>query len=78
MQFFRIGRPKIEERIAYIRAYRAARDQADVDRALERLRRDTASGANVMPAILNAVDARVTIGEVGEAFREAIGFRLRQ
>jgi methylmalonyl-CoA mutase N-terminal domain/subunit len=78
MQFFRIGRPKIEERIAYIRAYRAARDQADVDRALERLRRDTASGANVMPAILNAVDARVTIGEVGEAFREAIGFCLRQ
>jgi hypothetical protein len=29
-----------------------------------------------MPAILNAVDAKVTIGEIGEAFREAIGFRL--
>jgi methylmalonyl-CoA mutase N-terminal domain/subunit len=40
------------------------------------LRRHTASGANVMPAILNAVDAKVTIGEIGEAFREAIGFRL--
>jgi methylmalonyl-CoA mutase N-terminal domain/subunit len=76
MQFFRIGRPKIEERIEYIRAYRAARDPKAIDQALERLRHDTASGANVMPAILNAVDAKVTIGEVGEAFREAIGFRL--
>ncbi len=76
MQFFRIGRPKIEERIEYIHAYRAARDPKAVDEALEHLRRRTASGANVMPAILNAVDAKVTIGEIGEAFREAIGFRL--
>jgi (2R)-ethylmalonyl-CoA mutase len=76
MQFFRIGRPKIEERIEYIHAYRAARDPKAVDKALEHLRHHTAIGANVMPAILNAVDAKVTIGEIGEAFREAIGFRL--
>jgi methylmalonyl-CoA mutase N-terminal domain/subunit len=76
MQFFRIGRPKIEERIDYIRAYRAARDQKAVEQALERLRRETASGANVMPAVFNAVDAKVTMGEIGEAFREAIGHRL--
>jgi methylmalonyl-CoA mutase N-terminal domain/subunit len=76
MQFFRIGRPKIEERIDYIRAYRAARDSVAVAEALDSLRRDTAAGLNVMPAVFRAVDAKVTIGEMGEAFREAIGHRL--
>jgi methylmalonyl-CoA mutase N-terminal domain/subunit len=76
MQFFRIGRPKIEERIAYIRNYRAARDQNAVNHALELLRRDTAAGLNVMPAVFRAVDAKVTIGEMGEAFRQAIGHRF--
>ncbi|HEY4775725.1 MAG TPA: methylmalonyl-CoA mutase family protein [Xanthobacteraceae bacterium] len=76
MRFFRIGRPKIEERIAYIRAYRAARDQAALARALARLREDTAMGVNVMPAVFDAVDAQATIGEIGETFRQAIGHSL--
>ncbi len=76
MRFFRIGRPKIEERIAYIRAYRAARDAKAVGRALDRLREDAASGVNIMPAVFAAIDAKATLGEVGETFRQAIGHTI--
>lgn len=76
MDFFRVDRAMMEGRIAYVKAYRADRDAAAVASALDGVRAAAASDANVMPAVLAAVDAKCTLGEVGEAFREAIGYRL--
>ncbi len=76
MKFFRVGRPMIEERIRYVTQYKAARDQQALGRALDRVQAETASGANVMPAVIDAVAAKATLGEIGDAFRRAVGHVL--
>jgi methylmalonyl-CoA mutase N-terminal domain/subunit len=57
-----------------VRALRARRDGAAVDRALAAVRaamRDPA--ANVMPPILDAVRAYATLGEICDIFRAELG-----
>jgi methylmalonyl-CoA mutase N-terminal domain/subunit len=76
MKFFRIGRPMIEQRIRYVRAYRAARDGAAVAGALDAVAAAAAGSANVMSSVFDAVRAKCTLGEVGEAFRKGIGHAL--
>ncbi|NUU20479.1 MAG: protein meaA, partial [Streptomycetaceae bacterium] len=66
---------------ASVRAWRADRDQAAVDTALDRLRVDarswksvgTDAAVNLMPATLDCVRAGVTTGEWAGALREHIG-----
>ncbi len=47
-----------------LKRIRAGRDQAQVAEALSRVRRDAESGANVMPAIVEAVKAYASVGEI--------------
>jgi methylmalonyl-CoA mutase N-terminal domain/subunit len=61
------------ERAAALRALRAERDAPRVARALEGLRVVAAGGANVMPALVEAVKAYATIGEVCGRLREVFG-----
>lgn len=66
--------PEVERRqIERLRRARAARDQAAARRALDAVRRATARGRNTMPAIVEAVKARVTMGEICDVFREVFG-----
>ncbi|MGE0314446.1 MAG: methylmalonyl-CoA mutase [Lautropia sp.] len=66
--------PTVTDRqIAKLQAMRAKRDGAKVERTLARLRADCASGTNVMPAVLECVKAYVTIGEIGQVWREVFG-----
>ncbi len=66
--------PAMEERqIERLRHVRAARDQAAARRALDALRRTTDAGGNTMPAIVAAVRARVTMGEICDVFRQVYG-----
>ncbi len=53
--------------------WRAGRDQAAVDSALERLARDAADGANLMEATLVAARAGATTGEWAGTLREVFG-----
>ena len=76
MRFFRIGRPMIEDRIRYIRDYRKARDGNAVGRALDAVAAAAGGNANVMPSVFEAVRAKCTLGEIGEAFRKGIGHAL--
>jgi ethylmalonyl-CoA mutase len=62
-----------EEMVADVRAWRAARDQAGVEVALDELRRVAASADNVMPATLALVRAGGTTGEWGALMREVFG-----
>ncbi len=67
--------PETEQRkIDALRAFRAGRDQAAVDSALEELA-DAAGDedANLMPATIEAVRARVTGGEIVETLRTLLG-----
>jgi methylmalonyl-CoA mutase N-terminal domain/subunit len=66
--------PEVERRqIERVRRTRAARDQAAARRALDALRRVTEAGGSTMPAIVDAVRARVTIGEICDVFRQVYG-----
>jgi (2R)-ethylmalonyl-CoA mutase len=61
------------DQIARLTEWRAARDQAAVDKALKSLREAAASGANIMPASIAAAKAGATTGEWGEMVRSAFG-----
>jgi (2R)-ethylmalonyl-CoA mutase len=67
--------PEVErERIAALRAWKAARDQPAVDAALAELARVAADdGENIMPATIAAAKAGATTGEWSEVLREAFG-----
>ncbi len=61
------------EQIEKLNAWRAARDETRVRRALQGLRAAAASGANIMPASIEAAKAGVTTGEWGAALRAEFG-----
>jgi ethylmalonyl-CoA mutase len=59
--------------LAGLEEWRAGRDQAEVDAALDRLADDARSGANLMEATLAAARAGVTTGEWAGRLREVFG-----
>jgi ethylmalonyl-CoA mutase len=59
--------------VAGVRAWRAARDAARAAEALDRLRTDAPTGANLMEASLECARAGVTTGEWAGALREVFG-----
>jgi methylmalonyl-CoA mutase N-terminal domain/subunit len=62
------------KQVERVQALRAERDSAAVDASLARLKRDAASeGTNLMPAIIGASRAYVTMGEMCDALREVWG-----
>jgi methylmalonyl-CoA mutase N-terminal domain/subunit len=66
--------PQIEEaqreRLAQLRA---VRDNAEVDRHLDRLRAAASGTDNVLPPMKDALAARATVGEVSDALRQVWG-----
>jgi methylmalonyl-CoA mutase N-terminal domain/subunit len=54
-------------------ALRARRDSAAAESALARLRTEAAGETNVMPALVDAARAYVTLGEMCDALREVWG-----
>jgi methylmalonyl-CoA mutase N-terminal domain/subunit len=66
--------PALEhEQVARIRALRAERDAAAWGAALDELDRVARGRENVMPAIIGAVQARATLGEVSDRLRSVWG-----
>ena len=70
---FKVDPTVAERQFAKLKAVREKRDAAAVKKALARLRADCTSGANVMPSVLECVKAYVTIGEIGQVWREVFG-----
>ena len=58
---------------ARLAAVRAERDATSVERALGRLRGAAAGRDNLMPAILDAVRAYATVGEISDTLRAVFG-----
>jgi methylmalonyl-CoA mutase N-terminal domain/subunit len=66
--------PALErEQVERVHRLRATRDAAAVDRAVAEVERRAREGQPVMPAIVEAVDARATVGEVSDALRRVYG-----
>ncbi|MBI1738901.1 MAG: methylmalonyl-CoA mutase, partial [Acidobacteria bacterium] len=66
--------PEIEAaQVARLNALRAKRDAAKSRAALAEVERRAASGENLMPAVLAAVEAYATVGEISDALRRIFG-----
>jgi methylmalonyl-CoA mutase N-terminal domain/subunit len=66
--------PEIERtQIARLNALRAKRDSFRAKSALAELQRRAATTENLLPAILSAVEAYATIGEISDALRRVFG-----
>ena len=66
--------PTIEAaQIESLRNIKSRRSPSDVSRSLDRLRADAEAGRNVMPALLDAADARVTVQECMDALADVLG-----
>lgn len=62
-----------EEQLARLEEVRTRRPQGDVDAALRRVRQDAEGRVNVMPAVVEAVRAYATVGEITEQLRTVYG-----
>jgi len=56
-----------------VRRFKAARDVRAVREARARVREAAVSGANLMPPLIDAVKAGVTVGEICDVYREVFG-----
>jgi methylmalonyl-CoA mutase N-terminal domain/subunit len=66
--------PAIErEQIARVRALRAGRSATDWQAAIGAVTQAAGGGANLVPAIVAAVEARATVGEIADAMRAVFG-----
>jgi methylmalonyl-CoA mutase N-terminal domain/subunit len=68
-----IGDSAADTQLAKLETLRRSRDNDAVQRALDRLRQDAKTTANLMPPILDAVRAYATVGEMCDALREVWG-----
>ena len=62
-----------EKESAKLKKLRAEREQATWRASLDRLREVTEGGENVMPAVIDAVKARATVGEICDVWRDVFG-----
>ena len=66
--------PSIEERqLAGLRAFRAGRNTDRAARALEKIRRVAQTNENLLPSLIDAVEASATLGEIASALRDVFG-----
>jgi methylmalonyl-CoA mutase N-terminal domain/subunit len=66
--------PAIEqEQVERVRALRARRDAALANKAIAHVESRARSGENLMPAILAAIEAHATVGEISDAMRRVFG-----
>jgi len=63
----------VDMQMASLKQVRAERSRYAVDRALKRLHADAAGGANTMPAIMEAVKAYATVGEMTKVLADVYG-----
>jgi methylmalonyl-CoA mutase N-terminal domain/subunit len=70
---FRVD-PAIErQQVDRVRAVRASRDQISWKQAVDAIVAAARDGNNLMPAIIGAVEARATLGEISDAMRQVFG-----
>lgn len=58
---------------ARLQQLRASRDHAKVDQCLQLLNDKAVSGENLMPAVIEAVENKITLGEIADELRSVFG-----
>jgi len=70
---FSVGPDVIERQLARLARVKAQRDPQQVESSLARLRDEARSDANLMPALVEAVGAYATVGEISDVLAEVFG-----
>ena len=71
--------PRLEAaQIARVRAVRAARDDTRCRAALDQVTRAARGETNLVPPIIDAVEARATVGEIADTLRDVFGEHQEQ
>ncbi len=66
--------PAVEERqVERVRGFKRRRDAAAVRRHLERVREAAESDENLMPVLVEAVEAGCSVGEISDVYRQSFG-----
>jgi methylmalonyl-CoA mutase, N-terminal domain len=71
--FLRIDESVARGQLERLRAVRSERSAARVDETLAALERTAREGANVVPAVIDAVKAYATLGEISDVLRKVFG-----
>jgi methylmalonyl-CoA mutase N-terminal domain/subunit len=59
--------------IGKLEQLKRTRDHASIDSILQELNDKAASGENIMPVVVRAVEVRCTLGEIADTLREVFG-----
>ena len=62
-----------DKQVSRLRRVKEQRSDTAVAKALERVRKDCAAKVNIFPAVLEAVNAYATVGEITDAMRAVLG-----
>ncbi len=73
LELQRIGEDEVAQQIERLQVLRTSRDQGAVAAALEAVREDAGTEANLLPPMKEALRARATLGEVSDVLRGAFG-----
>jgi methylmalonyl-CoA mutase N-terminal domain/subunit len=73
VEYLRIDPAVEREQVERVRAVKASRDGARVERHLERLADTCRAGGNVMPVLVDAVKDYVSLGEIADVYRQVFG-----
>jgi methylmalonyl-CoA mutase, N-terminal domain len=66
--------PEVErQQVVQVRAVRASRSASACLAALDAVRRTARDGGNLVPPIIDAVEAMATVGEISDVMREVFG-----
>ena len=72
-EVLKISEEVAHEQIARLKKFKASRDQAKVAAQLERLKSAATGTDNLMPILVDAVEAGVTLGEISDTLRKVFG-----
>ena len=73
LEILRVGNEVERTQVERVRARKAARDAGAVAARLTAVRDAARGGGNLMPPIIEAVKAEVTVGEISDVFRDVFG-----
>jgi methylmalonyl-CoA mutase N-terminal domain/subunit len=71
--YLRLDEALEREQVEHVRAVKAGRNQAEVARQLRRVADACRTGENLMPVLVEAVKAYVSLGEIADVYRERLG-----
>ena len=71
--YLRLDEALEREQVERVRAVKAGRSQAEVARQLRRVADACRGGQNLMPVLVEAVKAYVSLGEIADVYRETLG-----